>query len=878
MITKNSNGQTLSAGFISALTSDSRTYDAKLLLNGTELDCSISQLTVTKGSCGSIDAFTIGNVVGSTLVADVKGLTTAVKGKELEVRIGVSVSGVYEYVTLGFFTVSEAPQNIYATTITAYGTTITRTGDAFTPPATQTLANIASAISTSASALAGRTVNVTFGAGIDTTKTITASMNGLTVYQALQVLAGAVGGYAIDTYDGHIKVCRFSDTATLTRDNDTMLTLPIVEESNFEITGVLCVVTPESEDESGTVIPAVQYPATPTGNENLVLQNQYITQDLYTSYLSSLTGYEYRPATINLTYGDPRLEGDDVVQVTDIDSSVYIVPCHMITHTYTGGFSTQIVSATATEQENDIATSAGSLTEQLSSISANAISARASAESAKQSAQYASAIVSDMEDYATQAGKTLVQILDDGEQAGTAAQQALTSAQNASEYAARALGNLATVQSVSETLTWITQHGTMALTADVALNPSHVYFVVDAGGDYTVGGVTYAIVTEPDVADIGTYYELTIDESLNNYVGTHLALTSEGLWLLPAASGTNKVLIATGNGSQYTVAGTYIIRTSNGTDTVVAQFTSNGAIIGENANGKTRTEITSGGMQVVKKGTGSDIQIANLGYGAGTDSGGGTSDAPYYTFGERAANSVAGNYSVEYGNGNTANGYCSFAGGEGTLAEDDRAFAIGHNTRAKGANSFAAGTGTVAKDDKFVVGTYNKYEDTTEEEIDKMIHDNMLFIVGNGDSTTRSNAFSVDRYGDVRVSGILMANNHKNPTIVNGSNTSLSNNSVKNLAAEALFAGTYLCIGTATFAGNSTGRRGLYFSTVSGTTAGDGRYNQIEVGNAGSSEVHVQLISFIKLNTTGTLYLNARQNSGGNLNVTYPGITYIRLG
>ena len=100
--------------------------------------------------------------------------------------------------------------------------------------------------------------------------------------------------------------------------------------------------------------------------------------------------------------------------------------------------------------------------------------------------------------------------------AETHASEAKVSAQNASEYASRALGNLSTVQSVSETLTWITQHGTMTLTTDVALDPTHVYFVQDAGGDYVVGGVTYAVVTEPDVADIGTYYELTIDESLND--------------------------------------------------------------------------------------------------------------------------------------------------------------------------------------------------------------------------------------------------------------------------------------------------------------------------------------------------------------------------
>lgn len=177
-----------------------------------------------------------------------------------------------------------------------------------------------------------------------------------------------------------------------------------------------------------------------------------------------------------------------------------------------------------------------------------------------------------------------------------AATEASAQATQASEYAARALGNLSTVQSVAETLNWITAHGTMTLTSDTALDPSHVYFVRDNNGDYEVGNYHYSVVTEPDVADIATYYELSINESLNNYVGTHLAVTSEGLWLLPEAGG-NKVLIATGNGETYTAAGTYIIGSN---DELLAQFTTGGVEIGQ--SGSTSLSLTPNGFS----GTGSD--------------------------------------------------------------------------------------------------------------------------------------------------------------------------------------------------------------------------------------------------------------------------------
>ena len=178
-------------------------------------------------------------------------------------------------------------------------------------------------------------------------------------------------------------------------------------------------------------------------------------------------------------------------------------------------------------------------------------------------------------DEANKRAHTATESAEQAAQAAEAAQKfantAQTSANNASEYAARALGNLSTVQSVVETLAWITQHGTMTLTTDTEPDPTHVYFVVDANGDYIVGSTHYSVVTEPKAADMASYYVLSIDESLNNYVATHLALTNEGLWILPASTGY-KVLIATGAGTTYTTAGTYIID-ENGQ--IIASFGTN---------------------------------------------------------------------------------------------------------------------------------------------------------------------------------------------------------------------------------------------------------------------------------------------------------------
>ena len=114
------------------------------------------------------------------------------------------------------------------------------------------------------------------------------------------------------------------------------------------------------------------------------------------------------------------------------------------------------------------------------------------------------------------------------------ADEASASAYNANEYAARALGHLGTVESVTETLAWITEHGTMELTQDTVPDPTHVYFVASENGYYQVGTkqayrltedvaidpdkdyyklvYSYTLTTDTDIVEGKTYYQLVEGE------------------------------------------------------------------------------------------------------------------------------------------------------------------------------------------------------------------------------------------------------------------------------------------------------------------------------------------------------------------------------
>jgi len=392
------------------------------------------------------------------------------------------------------------------------------------------------------------------------------------------------------------------------------------------------------------------------------------------------------------------------------------------------------------------------------------------------------------------------------------ANEAKQSAYNANEYASRALGGLSTVQSVVETLTWITQHGTMTLTADITLDPTHVYFVQDPVGDYVVGGTHYSIVADPDVSDIGTYYELTIDESLNNYVGTHLALTGEGLWLLPAASGVAKILIATGAGTTYGAAGIYIIDEDGA---IVTFFAYDNIRLGTIEALTYRVEITSSGFDILYRNSdNTDTEVAHIGINS--------NGKRYHTFGHRIG--TIGNESFVAGSGE-ASGFYSFAEGESTTASSEAAHAEGEITEAsaeaahaegrlteacaeaahaegygtkaggeygagiaahaEGSETKATSNYSHAEGEKSIASGYRSHAQnhfTVADQNDQTAigrfntknNTNNLFAVGNGtDDYNRSDAFTVDKDGNTEAAGKISSSQG---TMVGTDNLSSSGN------------------------------------------------------------------------------------------------------
>jgi len=209
--------------------------------------------------------------------------------------------------------------------------------------------------------------------------------------------------------------------------------------------------------------------------------------------------------------------------------------------------------------------------------------------------------------------------------------------------------------------------------------------------------------------------------------------------------------------------------------TNLAQFGSTGAVIGQNASGESRSEISTSGMQIIQNVSGVDTAIANLGYGPGNDDQGGTSDTPYYTLGKRRNNlsSDIGNWSVVEGNNNSAKGYAAHAEGKLTYATGGLSHAEGLNTHATGDNSHAEGDSAYATgvsshaegnntnasgDNSHAQNKETKASSNNQTALGKYnVEDNAdtyAVIVGNGTAdNARSNALTVEWTGDVTAAG-----------------------------------------------------------------------------------------------------------------------------
>ncbi len=541
----------VSSGFRTESRSIISNAQCTLTVDGTEIG-GITDVTIM-GSLGDSGALTVGAFVSKSLSFTClsSSLPSLSMTDVIEVSLGYVVNGEKQVIPMGqFYT---APKYIshknLLSVVQAYD-------QAWTLSDTYT-----SGLSYPTSALAVMT-EIAAGAGITVKQNSAYSrLSQVTVHEALKgqyrgVIAGVamlIGCNAMFDREGLLEFMPVnisetpvdSYTAAHYR-NDTYI---LTSDEPIVFGQVTCTYTHEEEqDEESEITEESWTYSAVAGSRGLSIESQNIRSQAEVNrlgaYIVGSAGVSYYGYSLTL-FGQPQLDLGDRITVLDPDGEEYEFLIASMTHNYTGAMTTAITAVIPEDDALEISgdNPTGSLTYAVSN-------AQAAADSAAVAAKNAHAAADDAMGAALAAHAAADDARDAADAAQGSADEAKASAKNANDYAARALGNLSTVQSVAETLTWIAQHGTMTLTTDTELDPTHVYFVEDPDGDYEISGRRYAVVPDPDVADLSSYYQLSIDESLNNYVGTHLALTGEGLWLIPDSTDGNRVLISTGSAGQ----------------------------------------------------------------------------------------------------------------------------------------------------------------------------------------------------------------------------------------------------------------------------------------------------------------------------------------
>ena len=184
-------------------------------------------------------------------------------------------------------------------------------------------------------------------------------------------------------------------------------------------------------------------------------------------------------------------------------------------------------------------------------VSTAAAQAQSDADTAKSAAISAQADAGDAliaaGNAVTQAGNATAAATAASNAAGAAqisANNAALQASTAGIYANSALEQIGIIQDVVGVLDLLSTNANYQLTTDTTVTPGKWYFTRSG----TSPDYVYTVVTNPVDADLGTYYEITsIDQAVENYVTSRLAVTSDGLWIQDPGMAT-KILLSSTDG------------------------------------------------------------------------------------------------------------------------------------------------------------------------------------------------------------------------------------------------------------------------------------------------------------------------------------------
>ena len=337
-------------------------------------------------------------------------------------------------------------------------------------------------------------------------------LTGADVLASILQLNGAFGHMDVD---GEFRYVLPKTTADYTISDNSFVQGSLIYEDEpiKSITGVRILGYTDDYGDQGSYSVADAHVGDASGNE-LVIENNYFLQSapipkrmqVCTNIYNAVNGYTYHPTSVELPVYIGMEPGDVFKIETDRQDVIFPV----FKRTLKG--ITSLMDEVVAEGESDTTQTNNSVTTGVSSTSMAINQVRES--------------VAEM-----LAGK-----------ASISAQEAAISAKNSANSA---LIQLSIVEDVAGTLQWIQKHGDFVPSTDTLVDINKVYFVKEYGD--------YVPIIEPDPTKNPSeegWYVLDVSASQSDYIMSHLAVTSAGLWVLPV-NGYAPHYLVDENGNQF---------------------------------------------------------------------------------------------------------------------------------------------------------------------------------------------------------------------------------------------------------------------------------------------------------------------------------------
>lgn len=311
-----------------AIAGQSRTFSARITAGETVITSGIKSIKwIGGGNAGG--TLTIGSTVAARVEVEMAAPGILLENKEISVEIVVQLESGVEYIPMGRFVVEKPEKSAGNIRFSAHDRMISK-GE---------LAYFSDLVYPSDSLKVLEEICGKMGITLATTDlkaiAIPAKPEGYTCREVLGYIAGLYGKFAVVNRTGQLELRWYAAAGTVDFDRADE---PEVAEYDFVVGKITCAVDKETTLTAGSG---------PTG---IQCSNPLMTQTVLDAAFKGLNGFAYRPGTVSLRLGDPRIDPWDMLQITR-DGESYLFPCMGLTHDFDGGIITEVTAAGVSQTE-----------------------------------------------------------------------------------------------------------------------------------------------------------------------------------------------------------------------------------------------------------------------------------------------------------------------------------------------------------------------------------------------------------------------------------------------------------------------------------------------------------------------------------------------